>query len=150
MRGRFVALVAACALAACSMPSMQGDADRAAEAEALYADLAAGREDALLARMSSGNDPATIRAQLPMIRTFAPPGAPPEPKPLGWRSEAGTNAQRYFVAQEYEYPDRFVRTDTTFIKEGEVWKVQGFNVNARMKAGDASAAPVADGPADPA
>ena len=39
------------------------------------------------------------------------------------------------MAQEYEYPDRFVRTDTTFLKEGETWKVESFNVNARMKPG---------------
>lgn len=133
-------LLAAFALTGCSMPSLEADAERAAEARALYGDLVEGRDEALLARMSSGNDPATVRAQLPMIRSFAPAGPPPEPKPLGWNANAGTGGQRYAVAQEYEYPDRFVRTDTAFLKEGEVWKVESFNVNARMKPGAESPA----------
>lgn len=136
MQGRQVlGVLAAFGLAACSMPSLEGDAQRATDAQALYADLTEGRDDALVARMSSTNDPATVRAQLPMIRTFAPAGRAPEPKSLGWSSNRSTTGQRYSLAQEYEYPDRFVRTDTTFLKEGEAWKVESFNVNARMKPG---------------
>lgn len=138
-RRRFLALLAAGGLAACSMPGVEGDAARSAEARALYSDLVEGRDDALLARMSSGNDPAAVRAQLPMVRAFAPAGPAPEPKSLGWNANTGTDGKRYSLSQEYEYPDRFVRTDTTFIQEGEVWKVENFNVNARMK-------PVADAP----
>jgi len=133
-------LLAAFGLGACSIPSVEGDAQRATEATALYTYLVEGRDDALLARMSSDNDPATVRVQLPMIRTFAPAGPAPEPKSLGWRSDASTNGQRYSLAQEYEYPDRFVRTDTTFLKEGASWKVESFNVNARMKPAAAAAA----------
>ena len=134
MRRRLVSgFLAAFALTACSMPSMEGDAERASEARALYADLVEGRDGALVARMSSASDPATVRAQLPMIRTFAPAGPPPEPKSLGWQSNASTSGQRYSLALEYEYPDRFIRTDTNFLKEGAAWKVEGFNVNARMK-----------------
>lgn len=146
-RRRVLGLLAACALAGCSMPNMEGDAARATEAQALYADLVEGRDEALLARMSSVNDPAAVRAQLPLIRTIAPAGPPPEPKPLGWRSYAGTDGQRYSLAQEYEYPDRFVRTDTNFLKEGAAWKVESFNVNARIKA---AVAPAAEAPAAPA
>lgn len=142
-RRQFFAVLAAGLMASCSIPSMEGDAERATEARAMYADLVEGRDDALVARMSSGSDPAAVRAQLPMIRSFAPPGPVPEPKPLGWQSNASTNGQRYSLAQEYEYPDRFVRTDTTFLKEGGIWKVEGFNVNARMKAG----APAVEAPA---
>ena len=139
-RRRVLGLLAACALAACSMPSMEEDAQRSAEAQALYADLVEGRDDALVARMSSSTDPATVRAQLPMIRTFAPAGPAPEPKPLGWSANTGTDGQRYSLAQEYEYPDRFVRTDTSFLKERGVWKVESFNVNARIKSGAATSA----------
>jgi len=146
-RKRVLGLMTACALSACSVPSMESDPQRAVEARALYADLAEGRDDALIARMSSANDPATIRAQLPMIRTFAPAGPPPEPKSLGWSSNASTNGQHYVLAQEYEYPDRFVRTDTTFLKEGGAWKIEGFNVNARMKPGVAAPAAAPAGPA---
>ncbi len=148
-RRRVLGLLAAFGLGACSMPTMEGDSERAADARALYADLVEGRDEALVARMSSVNDPATIRAQLPMLRTFAPAGPAPEPKPLGWSANTGTGGQQYSLAQEYEYPDRFVRTDTTFIKEGSDWKVLGFNVNARMKPGATAPAaiPVAQAPA---
>ncbi|MFN3668169.1 MAG: hypothetical protein ACK4VY_02600 [Brevundimonas sp.] len=137
-RRRVLGLLAVFGLAACSMPSLEGDPQRAVEAHALYADLVEGRDDALLARMTSTNDPAVVRAQLPMIRNFAPAGPPPQPKPLGWSSNASTSGQRYALAQEYDYPDRFVRTDTTFLKQGETWKVESFNVNARMKPGVAA------------
>jgi len=139
-------ILAACAVAGCSMPSIEGDAQRATEARALYSDLVEGRDDALLARMSSTNDPAAVRAQLPMIRTFAPAGPPPEPKALGWQSNASTNGQRYSLSKEYEYPDRFVRVDTTFLKDDAVWKIEGFNVNTRVKTAGASSA---DGPSVP-
>ena len=142
-RRRVMAMLVLGGLAACSMPSLEGDAVHATEARALYADLVEGRDEALLARMSSKNDPATVKAQLPMIRTFAPAGPAPEPKGLGWRSDVNTAGHRYFLSQEYEYPDRFVRTDTSFLKEGGVWKVEGFNVNARMKA---SVAPASEMP----
>ena len=128
-------LLAVFGLAACSMPTMEGDADRAAEAQALYGDLVAGRDDALVARMSSANNPADLRAQLPTIRSYAPSGPVPEPKTIGWQANAGTGGQQYSLAQEYEYPDRFIRTDTNFVKEGDGWKVLGFNVNTRMKPG---------------
>ena len=148
--GQIIATSAAIAVsvAACAMPSMEGDAERAQEAAALYADLTEGRDDALLARMSSANDPAQVRAQLPMIRQFAPAGPAPEPKTIGWSANTGTAGQRYALAQEYDCPDRIVRTDTTFLKEAGVWKVEGFNVNARMKS--PTAAPEAAGPGSPA
>ena len=146
-RRQVLGLLAACGLAACSMPSTEADVQRATDAQALYADLVEGRDDALLARMSSANDPATVKAQLPMIRTFAPAGPAPEPKSLGWSANASTNGQRYSLAQEYDYPDRFVRTDTTFLKEGAAWKVESFNVNARMKPGAGPAETPAETPA---
>ncbi len=126
-------------LAACGMPNLQGDAERAGDAAALYADLTEGRDEALMARLSSGNDPAEVRAQLPMLRQFAPAGPPPEPKTVGWRANTGTGGQRYSLAQEYDYPDRLVRLDTFFLKEDGAWKVEGFNVNARMKPSAAEA-----------
>ncbi|TAJ63831.1 hypothetical protein [Brevundimonas sp.] len=61
-RRRVLGLLAGFGLAACSMPDMAGDAERATEARALYADLVEGRDDALLARMSSINAPEAVRA----------------------------------------------------------------------------------------
>lgn len=89
---------AVCGLAACSMPNLEGNDERAAEARALYADLVMGRDDALLARMASINDPEAVRAQLPMMRRIAPAGPAPEPRSLGWRAYSGTNGQRYSIA----------------------------------------------------
>ena len=98
-RRRVLGLLTLGVLAGCSMPSLEANPQRAVEAHALYRDLVEGRDDALLARISSANDPATVRAQLPMIRTFAPPGPAPEPTPLGWNANTSTNGQRYSVAQ---------------------------------------------------
>jgi len=95
-------LLVASGLASCSMPTLESDAQRAAEAQAPYANLVEGRDDALLARMSSANDPATVQVQLPMIRNFAPAGPAPEPTPLGWNDDTNTSGHRYSVAQEYD------------------------------------------------
>ena len=102
--------------------------------------------------MNSLTDPFPSLEQLPTIRSYAPSGPVPEPKTIGWQANAGTGGQQYSLAQEYEYPDRFIRTDTNFVKEGDGWKVLGFNVNTRMKPGAAAPAeiPVAPTPVTPA
>lgn len=139
---KLFAMLGALLVASCSVQSMAGNDELNAEAQANYADLAEGRDDALLARMSSANDAATVTAQLPMLRGFVPSGAPPEGTALGWRTNAGTGGQTYAVSHQYVYPDRDVVADTTFIKEGEVWKIQSFNVNAQMKPGAPASAAI--------
>lgn len=108
-----------------------------AEADALYEDLALGRDDALIARMSAANSAEDIRAQLPMLRNVVGTSAPPDPTVTGTRKTSGTRGEVYEVQQDYAYADRVVHAYTTLVKERGVWKVQGFNVNAQMKPSNA-------------
>lgn len=132
---RYMAAVALLSVAACSMPSMQANPDRDRDAQALLEDIAADRDAAIVAKMASANDPADLRAQLPFIKTLVPDGPPPEGVTRGWRANAGTGGMTYALTRTYEYPDRTLNVDTTFIKEGETWKVLGFHVSPVMKAG---------------
>ena len=129
------ALASVVALGGCNFHTTLPTSDPAlnAEADALFEDLAHGRDDALIARMSSANKAEEIRAQLPMIRKMVGEANPPEPTVTGTRKTSGTSGEVYEVKQDYAYPDRVVHAYTTLIKEGDAWKVQGFNVNAQMK-----------------
>ena len=130
----YLAMVPVAFLAvACSAPVLTANEALATEARDAYADLVEGRDDALVARLSSANSEADVRAQLPMLRTFAPEGTPPPPTTTGWQSNMTTSGQRYALGQVYEYPDRSVMAQTVFLKEDGVWKIESFNINARMK-----------------
>lgn len=134
MRFQAALIIAAAVLpAACSLPNMAGDPERVAQAEAVYADLAEGRDAALLAHMSSANDPAQMRAQLPMLRQFVPEGPPPPARTVNWAANMGTGGHRYSLVQEYDYPDRIVQARVVLIKQGEVWKTESFFASAQMK-----------------
>jgi hypothetical protein len=130
-----IGLATLVALSGCNFHTTLPTSDPAlnAEADALFEDLAHGRDDAVIARMSSANKPAEIRAQLPMLRNMVSEANPPEPTVVGTRKTSGTSGEVYEVQQDYAYPDRVVHAYTTLIKEGGSWKVQAFNINAQMK-----------------
>ncbi len=130
-----VGLASVVALGGCNFHTTLPTSDPAlnAEADALFEDLAHGRDDALIARMSSANEAEEIRAQLPMLRNIVGEATPPEPTVTGTRKISGTSGEVYEVQQDYAYPDRVVHAYTTLIKEGGAWKVHGFNINAQMK-----------------
>lgn len=136
-------------LTACNFNASTSKSDPAlnAEAERNYADIVAGRDDAVVARMSSKNDAAQVRAQLPMLRDLAGKGQPPAAQVTGTQSIVSNAGSGYRVAQNYEYADRAVQVETGFVKEGEAWKIEGFNLNATLKA---AAAPTVAEPAAPA
>lgn len=128
-------IVGVVTLGGCNFHTTMPTSDPAlnAEADALFEDLVLGRDDALIARMSSANKAEEIRAQLPMLRNMVGEATPPEPTVAGTRKTSGTRGEVYEVQQDYAYPDRVVHAYTTLVKEGGAWKVQGFNVNAQMK-----------------
>ena len=128
-------IVGVVTLGGCNFHTTMPTSDPAlnAEADALFEDLVLGRDDALIARMSSTNKAEEIRAQLPMLRNMVGEATPPEPTVAGTRKTSGTSGEVYEVQQDYAYPDRVVHAYTTLVKEGGAWKVQGFNVNAQMK-----------------
>ena len=129
-------VVAAVALAGCNfnMTMPTSDPGLNAEADAMYRDLAAGKTDAMLARMSAENDPAQVRSQLPMLRKLISEATPPAPRVVQFQKTTSSAGQFYNVLQDYEYPDRIAHVATSFKAENGGWKVHGFNVNVQMKA----------------
>ena len=138
LRG-LLALAVVWALAACTFNANLPKSDPAlnAEAQALYRDLATSNDSAVIGRMSAKNPPDTVRAQLPMLRNLIGNAPVPEPKVVGFQSVASTEGRFYVVQQDYAYPDRVVHAYTALVKEGGVWKVQAFNINAQMKSASA-------------
>ncbi len=128
-------IVGVVTLGGCNFHTTMPTSDPAlnAEADALFEDLVLGRDDAVIARLSSANKPAEIRAQLPMLRSMVSEASPPEPTVVGTRKTSGTSGEVYEVQQDYAYSDRVVHAYTTLVKEGGGWKVQAFNINAQMK-----------------
>lgn len=145
-------LATAALLAGCQFhaSTSQGNAALNAEALVVYRDLIEGRNDAIVARMSSASNPAQVRAQLPMLKTMAGDCITSAPAVRGTQSMISNQGSTYTVAHAYECPDRMVEVSTTFIKQGETWKVHGFNVNATMAAPAAADAAPNAVPADPA
>jgi hypothetical protein len=138
---QFAGLLAAAALASCNFNATLPKSDPAlnAEAKATFADLVAGRESAILARLSSANKPADVKAQIPMLRNMIGHDTAPEPTVTGYQSMTSTSGRFYVVGQDYTYPDRVAHVQTNFVKEGDAWKVAGFNVNVTMTGAPAKA-----------
>lgn len=146
MTRQLLALAAtAILLTACNFNAFTSKSDPTlnAEAERNYADLVAGRDDVVVARLSSKNDVAQVKAQLPMLRNLAGEGQPPAAQVTGTQSIVSNAGHAYRVAQRYEYADRAVDVQTGFVKEGEIWKIEGFHLNATLKAAPAVAVPAA-------
>jgi hypothetical protein len=139
---------AALLAAACNFhaSTSQANAELNQTAEAVYQDLVAGRDDALVARMSPAVAPAQVRAQLPMLHDMVGGSPPPAPSVVGVRSVASSQGAFYSVRHTYDYTDKTVTADTEFRKEAEGWAIVNFNVHTVFKAGPgtgAAAAPAA-------
>jgi hypothetical protein len=131
-----VAVLAAVALSSCGVASaMKASPEREADADALLADIGAGRADIILGKMSSENSPAQVRAQLPFLKTLTPTRPVPAGTTAGWRANVGTAGSTYELSRSYEYPDRTLTMAVIFKKEGEAWKVLRFNLNVTLKEG---------------
>ena len=129
-----VIVASAFSLGACGVPAMTASPERAVEARVLLEDLATGRDDVLEQKLSRQVDRAQFRAQLPFLKTLVPQGPVPEGQTMGWQANAGTGGTTYALRQTYDYPDRTLTVDTTFIKQGEGWKVLAFFISPTMKA----------------
>jgi len=129
-------LVAACAIGAAGCQysaSVSGsNAELNQEAEAVYDDLLAGDDAAIVARMSSDNDPEQIGRQLPMLRDMVGYDSAPNPIVLSSTQQTSNAGRTYEVRQSYSHPDRIVVMRTQFLREGEAWRVQGLNLNVEM------------------
>lgn len=135
-----LAVVVLAGLAACAEPVAE-NSDLDGQAQALYAEIGQGKDAEILARMSQVNPPAQVRAQVAWLRTLVPPEAPPTPEVTGRNAYQGDEGERYSVVHQYGYRDRNALMHTAFIREGEGWKVEYFNVNVTLKAPEPGAAP---------
>lgn len=135
MLKRILALAAILLVAGCHVQGTVSDPALNAEADVVFTELVTKQDDALVARMSKANDAAEVRAQLPYIQSLVAEGPPPQGAVVAYNNFMGTGERSYAVAKTYDYPDRVARVETVFIKEGEPWKVQSFNVNITMKPG---------------
>lgn len=133
-----VALLGACTMQATATGT---DATLNTEAEALYADLVQGRDDAIVARLDPAVDAAEFKAQLPLYRSLTAHGPVPEPRVTHSVKTKSTEGSFYEVAQDYTYPDRVVSQSTKFAKQGQAWKVRNLYVEARIVPTAAIAAP---------
>jgi hypothetical protein len=142
-----LAVVAATALSSCNVASvMKSNPERDADTDALIADIGAGRSDAIVGKMASGNSPQQIRAQLPFLKTLVPAGAVPQGKTVGWQTFAGTGGTTYSLNRAYEYPDRTLGVSATYRKQSEAWKVLNFNINVQLKPGATQPAQAGEAP----
>lgn len=129
-----VAGLAAVSIAACQYNASlsRSNEELNEEAEAVYRDLLAGEDEAIVARMSAENDPDQVRSQLPMLRDMAGHDTAPEPVVLGSTETTSNLGRFYLVEQTYDYPDRQVHLATQFRRENEEWRLHAFNLNVRM------------------
>jgi len=132
---RALPMVLMLAVAACSMPSLTGNEDRNQDAQALMAALAKGDEATVVAFLTDENDAVEVKAQLPDLKSISPDGPVPEGNTTGWRSFVGTDGTTYEASRSYDYPDRVIHQNVIFRKQGESWKVHGFQLNATIKPG---------------
>ena len=139
---RALAMVMTLAVAACSMPALSGDEDRNQEAQAIMVALATGDDARITDAMAAGTDLEQVAAQRPFVKSMLPEGPVPEGKTEGWQTNAGTGGMTYSLVRSYDYPDRVIVQNVVFRKEGEVWKVHGYHINANFNPG-----PTPEGPA---
>lgn len=137
MRALFpAALVAAASLSACSLPSVDKEAD--GKARALYEQIRTGAD--LSANPDLAGDlkaPGTL-SQLAAIRSALPDGAPTAVATRGWNLNTGTGGTTASVVHAYSYPSTTVLAETVLAKgKDRVWKITGFHV----KFADASLPP---------
>lgn len=139
--GSGVVVAAALLMAGCNFHATlpESNPELNAQADRLYRDLAAGREEAVVGVMSRETTPAATRVQLPMIRKLTGTETPPTPKVTGTQRLRSTDGDFYSVWQDYEYPNRVAHMATRFKDQDGEWKVFGFNVNVEMKPGVAAA-----------
>lgn len=102
------------------------------QSEAIYNELLAGDDAAIIARMSSENDPQLVGQQLPMLRDMVGYDTAPDPIMLSTLQTNENGTRGYAVEQSYSHPDRIVVMRSEFVQQNDVWKLRGINVNVEM------------------
>lgn len=132
-----VALAACFALAACSMPTVNKEAD--AKAQALYTQIRTGADLTQNADLAPDLRKPEALAQLAAVKASLPEGAPIATSTRSWSFNAGTGGTTATVVHGYSYPQRTVLAQTVLTKvKGGGWQIAGFHVTFE---GAADAAP---------
>ena len=98
----FIAAAVAIFASGCNFHTTLPEADDALnqEAHSVYLDLIEARDDQLVARMSSENDLAAVRAQLPMLRDLVSHDFAPEPQVASYQNTRSTQGEFYVINQD--------------------------------------------------
>jgi hypothetical protein len=129
-----LAIAAALAVAGCQYSArVTGSNDELnQQADTIYEELLAGDDAAIVARMSSENDPQRVAQQLPMLRDMVGHDSAPDPIVLSTTQATDNSGRTYTVEQSYSHPDRIVVARNEFIRENDVWRLRGFHLNVEM------------------
>ena len=143
MRLNIIAALTACvALAACSLPTIDKEAD--AKARALYTQIRTGADISANPDLAPELRTPEALAQLAAIKGMLPPGEPASATNRSWNFNAGTGGTTSTVVHAYSYPERIVLAQTVLSKaKGAGWKIIGFHVNFEAPSGAAPKAPPA-------
>lgn len=134
--------VAAMALASCSIPNVDPQAE--ALAKSVYDQVRKGDDAAVAKEMAPQAQSPMLGAQLAELRTFIPPGEPTSvtQRGLNISAEIGKGDSATYVFA-YDYPDRTVLSQITLFRpsSGVPWTVLGFHVNSELKGAQPTSAP---------
>ena len=140
-RRSLAAIIAALAVAACGLPTIDKAAD--AQAKALYEQIRTGAD--LSQNPDLGPDlrkPAAL-AQLTAIKAMLPPGVPTSVVNPAWDLKAGTGGVSATLVHAYRYPDVTVLAQTVLAKtKSDVWQIVGFRVTLQSSGRHAPAGAV--------
>jgi hypothetical protein len=134
------AAVAAALVSACSLPTVDKEAD--ARARALFEQIRTGADLSANADLAGDLRTPEALAQLAKVRAALPAGAPTAVANRSWSLSAGTGGTKATLVHAYSYPSATVVAETVLAKgDDRLWKITGFHV--RLAAPGAPARPKA-------
>jgi len=129
------------AVAACSLPAIDKQAD--AKARTLYEQIRTGADLGQNADLAPPLRTPQALAQLAAVKASLPVGAPTSAVNRSWSINAGTGGTQAVLVHAYAYPSQTVLAQTVLAKgKGGVWRIIGFHVTFEGPATDAPPPPV--------
>jgi len=126
-RSFVLALAGALVLAACSLPTVDKEAD--AKARTLFEQIRSGADLSASTDLDADLRTPEALAQLAAIRSALPPGTPTAVANRSWSYNAGTGGTTASLIHAYSYPSATVLAETVLAKgKDKVWKITGFHV----------------------
>jgi len=121
------ALVAAATLGACSLPTIDKEAD--AKARTLFEQVRTQADLGANADLAPELKTPEALAQLAGMRNALPPGAPTAAALRSWNAYSGTGGSRTNLIHAYSYPARTVLAETVLTKGKDgAWRIVGFHL----------------------